>query len=372
MPGIGAIRLLPGGKSTLANTISLEPSGPIGTPSVAGDDAIHGGGPSSRSSISTTAGSASPTTISPVTFSVQSSSGEGIALYDSGTQKNNDIVLVLRTLIGGQNIEISTSDGQIIIESKTSMGATGPTGPPGVGVFTPIIDGTVLGNVTGAITAASAITLTDLIDHTIGKTVGAMLYRSPSGWSVISLGLSGQVLGSTGTAPLWQTLGTMANQPASNVEITGGTVTAALTATSLNMAAHKIVNLADPVNSLDAVNKSFVEKISINFSLPDKTPPAITVQVGITRSMILTFGASNPMTYCITSATAASVFTLKYVHSNVTTMIGTIIFGPSGAPIISSVVTVSLVAGDVLQLITPANADATLADVLITLMTTLQ
>ena len=39
---------------------------------------------------------------------------------------------------------------------------------------------------------------------------------------------------------------------------------------------------------------------------------------------------------------------------------------------LSAPVTINLVAGDVLQLVTPAVADATLADVLITVMTTLQ
>ena len=222
--------------------------------------------------------------------------------------------------------EVSTSDGQVIIDSITTVGATGPTGPPGVGVFTPIIDGTVLGNVSGGTTAASAITLTDLIDHTIGNTVGSLLFRNPNGWKVIAVGNSGQVLQSNGTLPLWQTLGTMASQPAENVAITGGTVSAALTATSLNMTAHKIINLADPVSSFDAVTKNYIEKVSMNFSLPDKVPPALTVQVGITRPMQLVFGGTNPLTYCITPATAASAFTLKFVHTGVTATIGTITF----------------------------------------------
>ena len=106
MPGIGSIRVLPGGRSVLVSTTSYAASVPTGTPTQAGPDAIHGGGPSTATTITSSAGSASPSPsqTSPVTFSLRALRvvGGNRAFYDSSTQNNNEIILTLRTIIGGQ------------------------------------------------------------------------------------------------------------------------------------------------------------------------------------------------------------------------------------------------------------------------------
>lgn len=64
-------------------------------------------------------------------FSVSSPS-TGIPLYDSINQQGNNVVLSLRNLAAGNNVNISYSNGLIVIDSTgTGGGATGPTGPQG-------------------------------------------------------------------------------------------------------------------------------------------------------------------------------------------------------------------------------------------------
>lgn len=161
------------------------------------------------------------------------------------------------------------------------------------------------------------------------------------------------------------TVASMGRQSSNNVDITGGSISA----TMLDMGDATITNVGNPVNGSDAATKSYVENVSINFSIPGKPTTAQLIQVGITRPVQLVFGAGNPLTFCISPALGSPVFTLQYVRSEVTTVIGTITFPPSAtSATLSATATVDFLAGDILQLLTPSVQDNSLGDVVITVV----
>ena len=160
-------------------------------------------------------------------------------------------------------------------------------------------------------------------------------------------------------------LGTMGQQSSNNVDITGGSISATL----LDMGDNTITNVANPVNGSDAATKTYVENVSINFSIPGKPATAQIIQVGLPRAVQLVFGSGNPFTYCISPAVSSTVFTLQYVRSSITTVIGTITFHSSAtSATLSSPTTINFLAGDVLQLVTPSVQDSSLGDVVITVV----
>lgn len=328
MPSIGDVRVV-GGKAKILV------GGPI----------TGSGNPSS--------GTATTTSTSAFSFAV-TSPPNGIALYDSVLQGTNSVVLNLRNIVGGSNVRVSIVNGLIVIDA-TPAGPTGPTGASGSVGLTGNAGPT---GPTGADGADSTVT---------GPTgppgpTGVIGATGPTG--------STGAVGPTGAIP---DVGTMAFQDADDVAITGGTITADLTPLSLDMGSNVISNVADPISSSDAANKSFVQSMAVNFSFPDQPSAEQTVQMMIPRALQLDFGVTNPLTYCITAATIDAEFTLQYVRSAITTTIGTITFeiGASSATL-SSPTVANLVVDDILQLVTPTLQDATLADVVVTLVLTRQ
>jgi hypothetical protein len=77
--------------------------------------------------------------------------------------------------------------------------------------------------------------------------------------------------------------------------------------------------------------------------------------------------------FATASATASTTFTINRIRSGATTAIGTVVYAASGtAPTFTTTgsATQQLIAGDVLQAVAPATADATLANATFTLLAT--
>jgi len=97
--------------------------------------------------------------------------------------------------------------------------------------------------------------------------------------------------------------------------------------------------------------------------LVHKLPHAVTFPAGL---------AGSYMT-ALTAATATTVFTLAYKRGGTTTTIGTFTFAAGGTDAtISGVVIPTLAAADILLLSGPATADATLADIGISILASKQ
>jgi len=91
-----------------------------------------------------------------------------------------------------------------------------------------ISNSSVLGNASGGTAVPSALTASQVLDF-IGSTQGQVLYRGASGWAVLGVGTSGQVLTTNGAAanPSWATVtgtGTVTNV-ATGTGLTGGPIT---------------------------------------------------------------------------------------------------------------------------------------------------
>ena len=69
-----------------------------------------------------------------------------------------------------------------------------------------IADGTILANISGGSAPPIPNTLSDLLD-TLGATQGDIIRRTSTGWEILAVGSSGQVLASSGTDPYWATPG---------------------------------------------------------------------------------------------------------------------------------------------------------------------
>jgi hypothetical protein len=66
-----------------------------------------------------------------VSFSVVSANNDGIPLYDSVVQNGGNVVLTLRNIIGGNNVDIRYNNGLVVVDATGGHGPVGPTGPQG-------------------------------------------------------------------------------------------------------------------------------------------------------------------------------------------------------------------------------------------------
>lgn len=117
----------------------------------------------------------------------------------------------------------------------TITGVTAGAGLTGGGVsgsvslaFDAVSDKRILANISGSSAAASANTLTQILDAIAGATRGSVLRRDATGWTILAPGTAGQYLktGGTGADPSWDTptgLGTITEVTAGD-GLTGGGV----------------------------------------------------------------------------------------------------------------------------------------------------
>lgn len=208
-------------------------------------------------------------------------------------------------------------------------GPIGPTGPTGTGStgatgsgFAPLANNTLLANISGATAMATATGVSALLDAVLDNAQGVMLYRNASAWTVLAPGTAGQVLQTAGSAanPIW-------------------------------------------VNYQTA--------LPLGYILPGK--PAASAFFNLVVAVPLTVPANfaGTVVYDGTAATADAVFTLNKISSGVTTALGTITITPTSnsSAILSTQAAAGLAPGDVLQLYAPSDADATLSDIGITVLT---
>jgi hypothetical protein len=103
----------------------------------------------------------------------------------------------------------------------------------------------------------------------------------------------------------------------------------------------------------------------------DTLPSGLSRYIPITRAVTVPSDFGGLYTYCGTIPTAGAEFVLNYIRGGISTLLGTITIATGGntynLPLTSGALAYNLIAGDTLQVITPSPADATLANVGITL-----
>lgn len=197
----------------------------------------------------------------------------------------------------------------------------------------PVASGDVLANTSGGSAAPAATTLSALLDAVFGATQGEVLYRGASGWAALAPGSARQLLASGGASanPAWAT------QP----YVVAGFVPGTLTASQV-LLAHKFAGAVTfPAN--------FGTAVSGEASSGDALANA-TAQATLTVSKCP--AGTDPT-----------------VSPN-WTQVGTIVFAAGGhSPTFASSggTSVAFAQGDKLQVVAPGSADATLANVFLTL-----
>ena len=116
--------------------------------------------------------------------------------------------------------------------------------------------------------------------------------------------------------------------------------------------------------------KPEVQELPLAFVLPGKPAADAAFYLVMAMAVTLPVNLAGSVSYANVAPTSAATFTLSKISQGVTTVIGTLtlVAGSSTASTLSSQGAVSLAAGDVLKLQTPATTDATLSDVGITIL----
>lgn len=173
--------------------------------------------------------------------------------------------------------------GGSVTSVATGSGLTGGTiTTTGTIAFASITDARVLANISGGAAAASANTLSAVIDKCIDNTQGDVLYRGAAGWAALAPGTNGQILTTGGPSadPSWTT-------------VTGsGTVTSVATGSGLT---------GGPITTTGTVALASVANLSIlaNISGSSAAPSANTISaiidaaIGTTQGDVLYRGAST-------------------------------------------------------------------------------
>ena len=128
-----------------------------------------------------------PVTVSDLLDTLGSTDGE-ILLRMSGVWTAVSSDVFVNSVTGTSGIDASETAGAVTL------------------ALSDIADGTILANISGGSAPPIPNTLSDLLD-TLGATQGDMIRRTSTGWEVLGVGSSGQVLASSGTDPYWATPG---------------------------------------------------------------------------------------------------------------------------------------------------------------------
>ncbi len=157
--------------------------------------------------------------------------------------------------LGGSNFSGSSSGTNTGDQTITLTGAVTGSGTGSIASsFGLISNPGLLGTVsTGGTSAPSGITLTALMDPSIGSTQGDIIYRGASVWSALTPGTSGQVLKTLGASanPAWASTGLSINQHIGIItgDSDGTTITFDLSVTdwhSVTLGGNRTLALSNP------------------------------------------------------------------------------------------------------------------------------
>jgi hypothetical protein len=134
---------------------------------------------------------------SPASGELLVGNGSGFDLTASNVTWGNPIEFSVPIKVLGQ--VWSTTTGFKFPDNTVQTTAASSYAPPSVA------NNTIISNVSGGSAAASANTLTQVLDATAGNARGSIIYRGASAWTVLAPGTNGQVLttGGTGADPSW-------------------------------------------------------------------------------------------------------------------------------------------------------------------------
>jgi len=166
--------------------------------------------------------------------------------------------VLIASPVDGHLLQYAAGDGKWHNRSIASLGAGtvtqvnsgaglsgGPITATGTLSLAQIADSNLLANTSGAAAAPIATTISQLLDHAISLTRGAILYRSGTGWTSLAPGIGGQFLatGGPGVDVSWGTPAGAGTVTAvyTGSGLTGGPITASGTISLANIAAGQLL-----------------------------------------------------------------------------------------------------------------------------------
>jgi hypothetical protein len=275
------------------------------------------------------------------------------------------------------------TSGQVL----TTGGAAANPSWAAVPASAPIGTGLILGNISGSSAAAIGLAPSAVFDAVFGSARGMVLYRGASGWTALAAGTSGQVLTTGGTAadPTWATP-TTGGGASITIGDTAPASPAAGDAWWDSASGQLFIWYDDGTSSQWVIANSTMgtaaaPKYLIGFSFTGGVLAASQL-LGLHRVAKAITIPANFASYAgyasqagaTANATASTVISLDRAVSatpNSFSQIGTITIAAGG--ITASFATsggaaVNVAQGDVLRLLGPATADATLANFYATLV----
>lgn len=279
-----------------------------------------------------------------------SNGGTGQTTYQNGQLLIGSAVsgLVAANLTAGSGISIANGNGTITISSTVSGGGasgtvtniqtgSGLTGGPisvsGTISLASIPTGDVLANISGSTAAPTAAPVASLLSSALGSTRGSLAEYGSGGWGQLAPGTSGYVLTTQGAGndPVW-------------------------------MAQPYLISAFAP-SGMSASQVLLVHAFGKAVSFPANFGTTLSAEVSKAGA---TVNATSQNIFNINKCLAANDPTSAGNWSQ----IGTVTFaasGHSGTFATSGGAAQSFAQGDYLQVVAPASADATLANVFITL-----
>lgn len=116
-----------------------------------------------------------------------------------------------------------------------------------------------------------------------------------------------------------------------------------------------------------AGDSAYMTAYDIASFMPGAPANSAIIRIALPRAVTLPAGLPNAQCTAKTAATGTTTVTLNKVSGGATTAIGTLVWSASGtACAVTFSAAVSFAAGDIVEEAFPASADATLADIAIT------
>ena len=227
------------------------------------------------------------------------------------------------------------TSGQVL---TTGGAAANPAWATAAAGLPSIASNDLLANTGTAAATPVATTLTALIDAALGSTQGDILYRGASAWSVLAPGTSGQVLTTGGASanPAWAAGSNIWN---------AGTVTAI--GNGLTLA----------TGTLDI--EASAKLRTVPFSIVGTPSSGQVKPICLTQAGTLLANGGTPKAYVGIAPTATETLVIKTINSGTINTQGTISISTAGSVTWPTFSAVAFAAGDVIEIVNEATADAT-------------